>query len=273
MVHNRFESVALEFRRHCSGTLSLLRMPVPFAYFHILKILLLITLSIVGYALLELEREQYGLSLLMYAIICAVLIGMQAIAVAMSDPFGDDDTDFDIEVFIQQANDNAIAILLDEHVALHSSFPSQDLTNPLLNSEASRKARTWKESNDGYGLIDDRETPLNSTRIQGLASEHRVDTAPLLGNVREESDAPTVSPEVATVDTAAESSEALGLGMPPGSPMPKAGAYTTIAYPYAEDRRVKPPSSSPPSKKAGRSPPSGGSRVGSPSTRGRCASV
>jgi len=245
-IHNRFESTALEFRRHCSGTLALLRMPVPFAYFHVLKLLLLVSLSIVGYALLEIEQHQYGVSLIMYAVICMILIGMQAIAVAMSDPFGDDDTDFDIEIFMEDSNDNAIAILLNERSPLYTRFPREDLTNPLDSSLDSLKARSWSAVNDGYGLIDDRETPQISLRDGASSAEAAAHAAasfqiPLLGSISEESAVPAESAFHEPLPAAPV--------LPPGSKLPKAGAYVAGAYAYATaGSNVRPPGSSPSKK-------------------------
>ena len=39
---------------------------------------------------------QVLLSMVVYVMICTITIGLQAVAVAMSDPFGSDDLDFDL---------------------------------------------------------------------------------------------------------------------------------------------------------------------------------
>lgn len=65
----------------------------------------------------------------------------------MSDPFGDDDVDFDLEAFLRSAYDNSVALLNDERVPCEEVTPN-DLDNPLANPEL----RHW----DSYGVaVDD----------------------------------------------------------------------------------------------------------------------
>ena len=61
----------------------------------------------------------------------------------MSDPFGNDDVDFDLEAFIRSAYDNAVALLLDERIPCEEVTPN-DLDNPLVSAEL----RHW----DDYGV-------------------------------------------------------------------------------------------------------------------------
>ena len=42
------------------------------------------------------------------------MIGLQSIAVRMSDPFGDDDTDFNVDGMLANAYNTAIELLVDE---------------------------------------------------------------------------------------------------------------------------------------------------------------
>ena len=82
-VFGAFEQAVLKFKGHCGASTHLLKMPVPFAYFHVLKLLLIVSLSLTSYALAELEHAQYLLSLSIYLPICVIMIGLQAVAVAM----------------------------------------------------------------------------------------------------------------------------------------------------------------------------------------------
>lgn len=216
-VHHRFEEVALRFRQNCSQTLAMLRMPVPFAYFHVLKVLIFVSLFIVGYALLELEQGHYMLSFAIYLVICTILIGMQAIAVAMSDPFGDDDTDFDIELFMSEAYDNAIALLCDERETQYSRLPA-GMENPLGASDAAIENRSWKGLTKGFGLSDERETPR--------------DEAALL--TKNEPQSELVSLDVVPEDDLPgnEGSSEAPPPPPPSAPPPKAGVYSSGAFDY-----------------------------------------
>ena len=65
----------------------------------------------------------------------------------MSDPFGNDDVDFDLEAFIRASYDNAVATLLDDRVPCEEVAPDE-IDNPL----ASTDLRRW----DHYGVaVDD----------------------------------------------------------------------------------------------------------------------
>jgi len=119
---------------------------VPFAYYHVLKLLLIIALALSSYALIELEHAQIVLCFVVYAIFCIIMIGLQSVAVAMSDPFGTDDLDFDLERFLATAYDNAVALITEQRAAMQDRLPSDMQANPLNNTEASKRIRTWSDA-------------------------------------------------------------------------------------------------------------------------------
>jgi len=218
MVYEAFESNALAFRKNCSQTLEILMMPVPFAYFHATKLLLLTALSIISYSLVEIVEspgatgEDSGqsrqsastwggawapemvLSLCVFSVISGIMIGLQAIAVRMSDPFGDDDTDFNLDSMIASAYNTAMDILLDEHELEHSKLPKA-MNNPLLRrgskaraaSMMCRSPRTWAQlTSDKLGdatITESRDGSERSGSWQaeiaklGAASAHDIRTA------------------------------------------------------------------------------------------------
>ena len=93
-IFDSFESHAFAFRGHCGQTNAMMASPVPYPYFHALKILLLLSLGALGYAQASLFKDDPLLSLFLYSTACAIMIGLQEIACAMADPFGDDAIDF-----------------------------------------------------------------------------------------------------------------------------------------------------------------------------------
>jgi len=139
VVYSSFEAIALTFRRNCSETLEVLNMPVPFAYFHATKLLLLSSLSIVSYSLVQLvEHEDQSLgslaiSLAVFTVISGIMIGLQSIAVSMADPFGDDDTDFNVDAFMGTAYQTVVELLRDQNPPMRSRMPPK-IPNPLLHS-------------------------------------------------------------------------------------------------------------------------------------------
>ena len=66
-----------------------------------------------GYALIFVLHGMPFFTICCFAIICLILIWLQEIAVAMSDPFGDDDIDFDATKQLSDAYDSALALLMD----------------------------------------------------------------------------------------------------------------------------------------------------------------
>ena len=46
-----------------------------------------------------------------YTIVCAMLVGLNAVGSTMADPFGNDDTDFDTQKICNDAYNNAVAYL------------------------------------------------------------------------------------------------------------------------------------------------------------------
>jgi hypothetical protein len=131
---NQFRTLACSFRSHSSLTFDLLNAPTPFAYFHVMKLLLLLSvrvrtdsalplpssrrapslsrslsdpplpplpplpeqLLIISYALIELLGGQTLLCILVFSLTALVMVGLAEIAIAMSDPFGDDQADFNV---------------------------------------------------------------------------------------------------------------------------------------------------------------------------------
>ena len=55
----------------------------------------------------------WSLTFVIYLVICTSFIGLKEVAVAMADPFGDDDIDFDTEKMLAAAYNNAVACLKD----------------------------------------------------------------------------------------------------------------------------------------------------------------
>ena len=97
-----------EFQNRCYAIILLLQQPVPFAYFHVLKLQMLVVLMLVSYALVNVFVGEWPFVILSFFILCICMLGLQEIAVAMSDPFGDDDTDFDTTKLLERTYNNVL---------------------------------------------------------------------------------------------------------------------------------------------------------------------
>ena len=67
-------------------------------------------------------------------------LGLRQVAVAMSDPFGDDEVDFNLEAMQKEVYNNAIAFLADRRPMMKSALP-KGMKNPLAQATAESEAR------------------------------------------------------------------------------------------------------------------------------------
>lgn len=172
-IFGNFEKCMEDFCAHCGATMEVLNQPVPFPYFHILKLLLLVALLILSYALIELLLANVFLSLTCYTVACFIMIGLEQIAIGMSDPFGNDEVDFDLDNFLQSAYDNAVAKLCDSRQP-QGEYISSDMDNPLERGGV--ELRSWE--NVGVGLFDERPTPRGGDPKRSLELAAPASTAP-----------------------------------------------------------------------------------------------
>jgi len=124
-VEAEFQRTAFAVRGHCGQIRNLVAQPIPLPYFHILTVMLVVVLSITGYSLLGLleglafaegataHLMRYIFTMAIYAVFLFVYIALREIAIAMSDPFGDDDLDFDTNTIVGAMYDNSLALLKD----------------------------------------------------------------------------------------------------------------------------------------------------------------
>ena len=85
----------------------------------------------IAYALASQPSASPYFTIPVMVIISIVLVGMRSLAVQLSNPFGNDSVDFDIEKFMKGAYTNAVALLLAERDVCASAAPSQ-MRCPLL---------------------------------------------------------------------------------------------------------------------------------------------
>ena len=141
MIHEQFRQCAFEFRGHCGQIVNLLKQPVPFPYFHLLSVMLLIQLLLLAYTLACTANSNVYFSIPVMIVVSIVLIGMRGLAVQLSNPFGEDSVDFDIEKFMSGAKTNAIAHLNERERRVHGFAEPRDIQNPLRAGPRRRGCR------------------------------------------------------------------------------------------------------------------------------------
>eukprot|EP00966_Prymnesium_polylepis_P108856 2519615-Prymnesium_polylepis.1 len=129
-----FREKAYTMRHHMTNITFMLQMPVPFPYYHVLKLMLLASLLAMSYAICQLMEESKGISFFIFAIVAAIMLGLEEISVAMADPFGDDDTDFDTDEMTRYCYEATVALLRDKNSegdALRGESLPDDVANPV----------------------------------------------------------------------------------------------------------------------------------------------
>jgi len=138
LVWDEFTEIAFKLRGHLSSLLNVMKQPVPWPYFHLLNLMVLLVLTLVAYGLVGLGHV--ALTTTVHAVICTIFIGLKNLSVALSDPFGDDTTDFQVEVFLGGSYKNALAHLKDEYITYGHKVPD-GLHNPLVDGDMAYKER------------------------------------------------------------------------------------------------------------------------------------
>jgi len=103
-----FQAQVLALRNHCAEIVDQMTQPVPFPYYHTLTLMLSLNLLLIAYSLIEFETI---MTVPCFFIIVLVCIGLKETAVALADPFGGDDVDFETENYMAAVLANCKAII------------------------------------------------------------------------------------------------------------------------------------------------------------------
>merc|ERR1719502_2304822 len=102
--------------------------PIPFPYYHTLTLMLSLNLLLIAYSMIEFETV---MTIPCFFIIVLVCLGLMETAVALADPFGGDDVDFETEVYMANMLANTKAMI----------SPSADYTPLMLPLAAVASSR------------------------------------------------------------------------------------------------------------------------------------
>lgn len=111
-------------------------MPVPFSYFHLLNILISLTVLATGIGSLILVEQHdspsYCLAFFPYSVVTFVLLALRQLSGELADPFGEDDLDFPIADFMRHIYDNVVAML-----AIYERFDALEALKMGMSTEFS----------------------------------------------------------------------------------------------------------------------------------------
>lgn len=171
--------VAFKMRGHMGQIINLLKQPVPFPYFHLLNCILLVQLLLISYALAGVGSGTGALapyfSIGIMAFITIVLLGMRGLAVQLSNPFGNDAVDFEIEKFLKGSYTNAVAHLREAEVRVDvGSMPTSRMRNPVgptISAELQKSLDVaWAKVPSQVGTIKDDDRVIPAEFVDGMSS-------------------------------------------------------------------------------------------------------
>ena len=120
----------------CLTVRSIQNMPVPFSYFHLLNILISLTVLATGIGSLILVEQHdspsYCLAFFPYSVVTFVLLALRQLSGELADPFGEDDLDFPIADFMRHIYDNVVAML-----AIYERFDALEALKMGMSTEFS----------------------------------------------------------------------------------------------------------------------------------------
>ena len=118
LVWVQLQNDVMKLRDATGAIINTLLLPIPFAYFHICVALTYFTYTILAVILVPMDTIW---SLPFFFLVIVLMSGMREVAGAMSDPFGDDATDFPVEKLMREVRLEASLL------ATHATLPPTKL--------------------------------------------------------------------------------------------------------------------------------------------------
>ena len=149
--YDELRQIMLSFQKTALEMVLLQGQTVPLAYFHVLKMVNIVVNVLVSYLLVHVFEGEWPLLYFGTFALCALmLLGLQEIAIGMSDPFGSGSGDFDTYKLCRDAYNNAVECL--KAPSQPPEGRSEDgerlgwgLLNPLSTGDAGLLSRKLKE--------------------------------------------------------------------------------------------------------------------------------
>lgn len=141
-----FDDRMYELRGAMSDVANIMMMPMPFQYFHIMNMMLVLNLVLWAYAL---GCQDSYFAPVIYMFVQMMFQGVRELSTALSDPFGEDEVDFDVDSWMKSIYTRLYAILED-------TFSIED-----LDVDGSRPLKDPDSTSRKINLLVDREHALN----------------------------------------------------------------------------------------------------------------
>lgn len=108
-----FDDKLYELRGAMSDVSNIMDLPMPFQYFHIMNMMLVLNLVLWAYAL-GCQDSYFAPGIYMF--VQMMFQGVRELSTALSDPFGDDEVDFDVDSWMKSLYTRMYAVLEDPFV-------------------------------------------------------------------------------------------------------------------------------------------------------------
>jgi len=147
-----FDDKLFELRDTMANVTYVMGLPMPFQYFHIMNMMLVLNLVLWAYAL-GCQDSYFAPGIYMF--VQMMFQGVRELSTALSDPFGDDEVDFDVNMWMKSLYIRVFAILEDtflmEDITVDGEKPLKDpdscsrKINLLVDRDATGAAAEAKE--------------------------------------------------------------------------------------------------------------------------------
>jgi len=111
LQYGRFEDMVLKLRGHGASITNTLDMPVPFPYYHVLVVIMMINYMLYTFAFLDINSYITPPAIFM---IIFVTTALRELSSALANPFGDDEVDFNISKYMHKKR-KLISFLAHSH--------------------------------------------------------------------------------------------------------------------------------------------------------------
>lgn len=116
----QFQNKVYGLRRVHQDILDTLKLPLPFQYFHIMNLMLIFVLTLI--AIVGGTTGNY-VGIVVFFMCAMAFLSIREVSMAMSDPFGEDDVDFPVALWMQEALLNCLHLVeYDYKVGVASNF-------------------------------------------------------------------------------------------------------------------------------------------------------
>jgi len=146
--HTEIFDLVKELRTACAGVNNANLSPPPYLYFHLLNVIILLSLMMLAYSL---ALQGTYMTLPVYAMCLVVNIGLREVSTSMADPFRGKDGDFPLASWLKGSMEMLIhttyASRREEYMAETAPVPPEDLVASCLKlaQEARRDQATKKK--------------------------------------------------------------------------------------------------------------------------------